>query len=54
VSQVGLGDNGAVNLQVTTAGLYYIELSGDGCSPTSTTTYSIEPETSSAWATPTP
>ncbi len=54
VSQTILGDNGAVNLPVTTAGLYYIELSGNGCSPTTATTHSIEPENSAAWTTPSP
>ena len=54
VNSTGLNDNGAVNFPVTTAGLYYIEIIGWNCTPTTATTYSVEPETASAWTTPTP
>ncbi len=54
VDSTGLNDNGAVNFPVTTAGLYYIEIVGWNCTPTSATTYSVEPETASAWTSPTP
>jgi hypothetical protein len=54
VSSQVLSDNGAFNFPVGPAGLYYIEITGYDCTPDIGTTYSIEPETSSAWATPTP
>ena len=54
VLQSTLNDNNAVTFPVTTPGLYYILLYGNGCFPTSTTTYSIEPKPSSAWIAPTP
>jgi hypothetical protein len=49
ITQSTLASNSVTSLPVTTAGVYYVELSGSNCSPTSATTFAVEPQSSSAW-----